>query len=344
MVASLTNALDSYGIKSPSRTDPIKAMEAAGGLFGLRKEPLSRFASTPANDDLHVVIRTDTGQAIGQVGNSYEPFDNEAFFVPTAKALIEETGAKIDRFQMLDSGTRAFMRLSWPQDRNISIGRPKVGDIVGRRCTLSTSHDGKWAGKFSLQLLRLICSNGMVAPIGEYDMSLTHTIGGHQQLIDLQKLIPMIERYVRKFEVAANILVDTPALMSDDRTMEVIRKMVDPGDKAGEKKAGGANRAQKRINRVAELFTGEQPGWDSPECLDTGWGLYQAANHFFTHEKGTRGKTPDERHTQHFKSLLPGGPANKEIVRAWEVVTGDGKEWEGLGVHDAIEAQVAAIN
>ena len=69
MVASLTNALDSYGIKSPSRTDPIKALEAAGGLVGLRKEPRSRFASTPAHDHLHVALRTDTGQAIGPGGS-----------------------------------------------------------------------------------------------------------------------------------------------------------------------------------------------------------------------------------------------------------------------------------
>lgn len=331
------NALDSYGVKSPSRTDPIAAMKAAGALFRLRKEPLSKFAGVPANDDLHVVIRTDTGQAIGQVGNSYETFDNESFFAPTAKALIEETGARIDRFQMLDSGTRAFMRLSWPANRNITIGRPKVGDIVGRRCMLSTAHDGKWAGKFSLQMLRLVCSNGMFAPIGTYEIGLTHTVGGHQQLIDLQRLIPMIERYVRQFEVAANILVDTPAPIND-RTMGIIRKMVDPGDKAGTKMNGDANQAQERINRVQALFASEQPGWDSPECKGTGWGLYQAGNHFFTHLKGTTGDNADERHTQRFKSLLQGGAANKEIVRAWDVVT------EGLGVNDAIKAQVAAIN
>lgn len=340
MVAAniVTNALDSYGTKSSSRTDPIKAMEAAGGLFGLRKESLAKFSGCPSNDDLHVVIRTDTGQAIGTVGNSYETFDNEAFFGPTAEELIK-TGAKIDRFQMLDHGTRSFMRLSWPEDRNITIGRPKVGDIVGRRCTLSTSHDGKWAGKFTLMMLRLICSNGMTAPVGKYDIGLTHTVGGHQQLIELKKLIPMIERYVRQFEVAANILVATPIDISNnkarDNAIKIVTKVVDPNGKKGEKKSGGANRAQERVNRVMELFSGDQPGADTAECKDTGWGLYQACNHFFTHETGTRG---NDEQTQRFKSLLPGGPANKSIVRAWDVVT------EGLGVHDAIKAQVAAVN
>lgn len=331
----VTNALDSFGIKSPSRTDPILAMRAAGALFGLKKVSLADFAGVPANDDLHVVVRTDSGQAIGQVGKSYECFPNELFFGPTATALIEETGAEIDRFQMLDHGVRSFMRLSWPSDRNICIGRPKVGDIVGRRCTLSTSHDGKYAGKFSLSMLRLMCSNGMTAPVGEYEFGLTHTVGGHQQLIDFQKLVPMIDRYIRQFEIAANILVETPALVTDDRTVSIVRKLVDPTQKAGEKKNGETNRAQDRVNRVMSLFDGGQPGADSLECRNTGWGLYQAANHFFTHEKGTRGENKNE---QRFKSLLPGGPANKEIVRAWGVVT------EGLGVTEQIESQLALMN
>lgn len=333
VAARFRNALDSYGTKSPSPKNPIETMRAAGALFGLKKMSLAEFSGVKANDDLHVVVRTDTGQAIGSVGNSYEVFDNESFFGPTAKALVEETGAKIDRFQMLDNGTRSFMRLSWPSDRNIVIGRPKVGDIVGRRCTLSTSHDGKYAGKFLLQMLRLICSNGMTVPIGTYEMWLTHTVGGKQQLIELQKLIPMIELYVRQFQAASEILVDTP--VKPKRAKEIIARMVDPTDNAGELKGGGENRARIRINRVMELFDGAQPGADTLECNGTGWGLYQAGNHYFTHEKGTRGLNQG---MQRFKSLLPGGGANQEIVRAWNVVT------EGLGVNEAIANQVASIN
>jgi len=339
MVAAVTsvrtNALDSFGTKASSKTDPIQAMQKAGGLFGLRKTSLAEFTGCKANKDLHVVVRTDTNQAIGQVGNSYECFDNESFFAPTAKALIEETGARIDRFQMLDSGTRSFMRLSWPEDQNLSIGRPEVGDIVGRRCTLSTSHDGKWAGKFSLQMLRLICSNGMTVPVGESEVTLTHTIGGHQQLIDLRKIIPTMERYVRQFAAAANILAQTEVLSTSDKTIEIVKNMVDPGGKAETKKDGNPNSAQARVNRILTLFDGGQPGATELECKNTGWGLYNAAVDYFTHEKGTRG---ENEQAQRFKSLLPGGPANKGIVRAWGVVT------EGLGITEAIDQELALIN
>ena len=336
-MSTRTNALDSFGTRSPSKVNPRKALEAAGALFGLKKVTQAEWSGKPANPDLHVVVRTDTGEAIGQVGNAYECFDNEAFFVPTVEELVT-TGARIDRCQLLDRGTRSFMRLSWDEDHDLTIGRPKVGDIVGRRAILSTSHDGKSAGKFSLQMLRLICSNGMTVPIGTFETALTHTVGGHQQLIDLQKLMPMIERYVRQFGAAANLLADTHIDMSREKvrknTWAIAAKMVDSAGKAGNKKDGKPNRAKDRVRRIMELFQGGQPGADSRECNGTGWGLYNAGVDYFTHDKGTRG---DNERVQRFKSLLPSGSANKEIVRAWDVVV------DGLGVKDEMEA-IAAIN
>jgi hypothetical protein len=325
------NALDSFGTKSPSKNDPMAALRAAGALYDLEKKSLSEFSGQPANDDLHVVVRTDTGQAIGAVGNTYECFPNEQFFVPTAQALVD-TGAEITRFQLIDGGTRAFMRFRWNDDANLRIGGPKVGDIVGRRATLSTSHDGKWAGKFTVMMLRLACSNGMTVPVGTFDVSLTHTVGGLTKLKDLQILAPTIETYVRQFEAAAGILAETKIRPADDLCDEIIRKMVDRNNKAGEKRDGGPNQGQLRINRIRDLFAGAQPEADNRAMKDTGWGLYQAGVHLFTHEMTTRG---EDKAAQRFKSQLPGGPANREIVKAWSVVT------EGLGVDEQIAAAVS---
>ncbi len=45
-----------------------------------------------------------------------------------------------------------------------------------------------------------------------------------------------------------------------------------------------------------------------------------------------------ELSTRRFKSMLPGGTANRHIVRSWEVVT------EGLGIDEKIDEMVAAVN
>ena len=180
-------------------------------------------------------------------------------------------------------------------------------------------------------MLRLACSNGMTIPIGCYDETLIHSTGGHTRLKDLQKLAPRIEQYVSQFEQVSNLLVETPIKPSDPRCLEIVQRMVDPKKTAKELKGGGENRASERVNRVMRLFDGEQPEADNSSIKNTGWGLYQAGVHYYTHEQGTRGENEQE---QRFKAQLPGGSANREIIKAWGAVT------EGLGVADMVESMV----
>jgi hypothetical protein len=190
-----------------------------------------------------------------------------------------------------------------------------------------------------MQMLRLACENGMVVPVGAYDMNMFHTVGGKLQLVELAQMIPSIETYVAKFQVAADILADTRIKAGSDEAMDIISKIADPKGGAKDKSSGEPNLAKSRVLRIAELFDGQQPGADTASVKDTGWGLYNAAVDYFTHDKGTRGgDDAGRRLEQRFKSLLPGGSANKEIVRSWGIVT------DGLGVTDAINAEVAAVN
>ena len=334
-VSERVNALDCYGTETPAN-DPEKALEAAGADFDLRKVPLDEWSGKPSGAGLHVVVREDTGTAIGQVGDNYKCFDNRSIFVPVTKPLIE-AGARIERFQSLDDGRRAFMRLAWDDEHNLRVGG-KVGDIVGRRCIISTAHDGKWAAKFSLQMLRLICSNGMTVPVGAYDMGLTHTVGGEQQLADLTQMVPMIEQYVPRFQVAADILATTEVKATDDRCSDIVQKIVDPSKLAGETKQGSPNRASLRVSRIMELFDGKQPGSDNRAVCNTGWGLYNAAVDYLTHGMGEDKPNGKDRTEQRFRSLLPGGTASRSILRAWDIVT------KGLEVSGEIDAAVARLN
>jgi len=327
------NALDSFGTRSPSKSNPYFAMKAAKALFPLEKIPLSEWSGKRANPDLFVVVRTDTNTVIGQVGKKYECFPNEDFFGPVAEALVN-SGAEISRFQMIDGGTRCFMRLAWGDDYNLRIGSAKVGDIVGRRAILSTSHDGKFAGKFVFQMLRLACSNGMTVPVGAYDISLTHTVGGRQQLVELTEMVPTIETYVHRYQLAADLLAATKVRAGGKTAMSIIRQVADPREIARTMDSGESNLAQKRVNRISELFGGDQPDSDNRAVKNTGWGLYNACVDFYTH--GLDGN--DSRSEKRFKSLLPGGNASTEIVKAWNVVT------KGLKIDEVLQTELATVN
>ncbi len=267
MVAQV-NALDRLGTRAETN-NPMDVIRAGGGDFGLTKEPLSRYIPG-SNPDLFVVRRNDTGAAIGQVGSYYELFPNREIFEPVANALIQETGAEIQRFGMMDGGAKAFMRIAWPDDKNIRVGGPEVGDIVGRRATIVTSHDGTWAATLAFQMLRLICSNGMVMPVGNAKFKLYHTKGGHSKLADITKMIPQIDEYVRRFEVSAGILADTPVASTSPQARDIVVSVVDSGKKAGETKTGDDNAAERRISTVLDLFDHNQAGADNRAVKGTG--------------------------------------------------------------------------
>ena len=335
VTATRQSALEVFGTaaKKGSAADLIRS---AGGAFELAKIPLDKWSGKPCLSGQNIVVRKDTGTAIGMVGDSYETFTNLDFFPPIADELVEATGAKIDRFSMLDGGARAIMRLSWNDD--IRIGSPKVGDIVARRAIITTSHDSKWAGKLILEAFRLACSNGMTVPCGQNEFALTHSSGGHRQLADIVKLIPGISAYFRSFTVAAGIMADTPILPTSDRCKTIITKIVDPEKRAADTKGGEPNAAAQRVSRIQELFAGGQPGADNRAVKGTAWGLFNAASDYFNHGKSTRG---DNEREQRFRSLLPGrngGPAARDIVRAWGVVNDE------LKITKRIAEAVAASN
>lgn len=314
------NSLDAFGDQIPKtlRRNPEAALAEVGGDYGLEKKTLSEWSGMPANDDIHAIIRTDTGACIGAVGNKYKPFSNVEFFVPPAQALID-TGAEIERIQITDGGTRAFMRLSWSDEFNVKVGDRKVGDIVGRRAILSTSHDSKYAGKCILQMLRLACSNGMTIPVAPYEVTLIHTSGGEQQLIDMTELAPTIGDYVEKFEVASEIMAGTK--VSEKRTEELVVKVADPGGHASTNKDGSNNKAMDRVSTMLRLINGMQPEGDGKALKNTAWGVYQGCVDWYTH----RGGSTDDSELG-FKRLLPGasgGSASKQIVKAWNVITSE---------------------
>lgn len=332
MVRARINGLAGFGVKAKKKDSAEDVLRNAGADFGLSKIPLAEWSGKASNPGQFVVVRQDTQTAIGMVGGNYRIFNNVSFFPPIADALMEHTDARIDSFSMLDGGARAIMRLSW--DDNMRIGDPDVGDIVGRRAIISTSHDSKWAGKLVLEVLRLACKNGMTVPCGEAssEMNLTHSVGGRRQLRDIVQLIPRIANYFLNFSAAATIMSQTEVIPNSPICNRIIGLVVDPDRRAGNTQGGEANAARERVDRIAHLFDGGQPGADNRAVHRTAWGLHNAFADFYNHDRDTRGENADENR---FRAMMPGtngGSGAKSVVRAWNIVNDE------LGIADEIKA------
>ncbi len=322
MVSStLTDVLGSVGTKARQGETSGALLRRAGAAFDVEKLPLSEVLGQGfgALDNQYVVVRKDTNQVIGQVGDNYTPMSNGEFFT-LGDDLRQATKARISDFTMLDGGARSIMRFAWPEEDNIVIGDRKLGDVVAREGILSTSHDGRYAGKLYIMVKRLICLNGMTVIDGDRSVGfpMRHSFCGEAQFEQIRKMVPKIDAHFDRFQERANILAGEKVGL--ERAEKVIAKIMDPSTRAGENKDGTDNRAADRIATVTRLFDGGQPGSSLESVKGTAWGLYQAFTHYYNHERSNRGENQRELR---YKAMLPESPVAKEMTGAFRGIVSE---------------------
>ena len=102
------------------------------------------------------VVREDTEESLGVVGNVYRPLQNtEAFSY--FDAIVGTKEAKYVSAKSFDGGAR--VSLVAKLDGQIKVSD---GDALDKYIILNNSHDGSSAVSIQLLALRLICSNGML--------------------------------------------------------------------------------------------------------------------------------------------------------------------------------------
>lgn len=319
MVATLTDMTDvlgSVGTRARKNETSGSILRRAGADFEVEKRPLSEVLGRRwgALENQYVVVRTDTNEVIGQVGDNYTPMSNRDFFT-LGDDLRKASKARILDFTMLDGGSRSVMRFAWPD--NMVIGDRRLGDIVAREGILSTSHDGRWAGKLFIMVKRLICLNGMAVIDGDKSVCfpMRHSYCGEAQFEQIRKMVPKIDAHFDRFQERANILAGEKVGL--ERAEKIIAKIMDPKTLAGENKNGTDNQAAERIATVTTLFDGGQPGSSLESVRGTAWGLYQAFTHYYNHERGTRGKNQRELR---YKAMLPESKVAKEMTGAFKTI------------------------
>ncbi len=327
-VADVTDVLGSVGTRARKDETASALLRRVGADFDVEKKPLSEVLGRKygALDNQYVVVRKDTNEVIGQVGDNYTPMSNRDFFT-LGDDLRLASKARILDFTMLDGGSRSVMRFAWPD--NIVIGDRRLGDIVAREGILSTSHDGRYAGKLHIMVKRLVCLNGMTVIDGDRSVCfpMRHSYCGEAQFEQIRKMVPKIDAHFDRFQARANILAGEKVGL--ERAEKIIAKIMDPRTLAGENKDKSDNQAANRINTVTTLFDGGQPGSSLESVKGTAWGLYQAFTHYYNHERGTRGENQRELR---YKAMLPESPVAKEMTKVFSGIVSE------LDLTDRMEA------
>lgn len=221
-------------------------------------------------------MRTDTGRVF-QTGFSdrYVPIQNS----DSMQAIVDISEGELKsplhfaRASAFDGGARVSVQVDAGE---MLIGDPKLNDIVKRRVSFTTSHDGSGSMLIQAAPFRLRCLNGMTAmdDAAARSVSLRHTVNGERRVKGLAESWKDIDAALKRTEIAYNVLAARKVSRED--FADVLENIFPT--KGLEKDAASRNSDLKV--KVASLYKDADAGRTE---RDTGWNLYNAVTRYYDH-------------------------------------------------------------
>ncbi len=172
-----------------------EVIEAAGLNFTVIKKPANDVLSPdhPAKaSDRWITVRTDTGDVLGTVGDSYAPIQNKDAFT-FFDSLIKANKAVYDTAGLLGHGERVWILAKLPGHMNVH-----GADLVSKYLLLSNSHDGSSLLRVKLTPIRVVCNNTLSAALkGTGEINIRHTGNAAE---DMKQALALLRMSTLQFE------------------------------------------------------------------------------------------------------------------------------------------------
>ena len=248
------------------------------------------------------VLREDTGEILGVVGEDFRPLQNEdafAWFAP----LCEEGWITLETAGSLRRGRRVWVMARVATDAIEVV----PGDEVEPFVLLCHGHDGSLALRVGFNPVRVVCANTLAAALDDGDglFCLRHTAGLSVALEDARRAI---SRQIEIFRGSADAWRHLAARRCDDAAFDryVLGTLArvagtDDGDAPETSEPGPAT--GKRILEVVRPLFAEGLGNDRPEARGTWWAAYNAVTQWLTHMRGSKAGTEAEQAARRFDAL-----------------------------------------
>ncbi|MFN0158341.1 MAG: DUF932 domain-containing protein [Bacteroidota bacterium] len=175
------------GVELDNPATANEAMEAAGLNYTVVKKPLKDIPGLNYPDDASdrwAIVRTDTADVLGIVGESYEPIQNrDAFsFLDT---LVDNREAIYDTAGILGRGERVWMLVKLPGGIKV-----RGNDLINKYLLLSNSHDGRPSVRAKLTPIRVVCNNTLTAALqGAGEVYIRHASSPR---VDAEQALPLL--------------------------------------------------------------------------------------------------------------------------------------------------------
>lgn len=244
------------------------------------------------------VLREDTGEILGVVGEDFTPLQNaDAFgwFAP----LVDEGWITLETAGSLRRGRRVWIMAKVATD-GVEIA---PDDVVDPYVLLCHGHDGSLALRVGFNAVRVVCANTLAAALDEGDglFCLRHTSG---LSASLEVVRSVIGRQIDLFKGSADAWRHLAARRCSEGDLEryVLRVLTRTVGDDGEESEPSATSGKRILEVVRPLFEGGA-GNDRPGVRGTWWAAYNAVTEWLTHSRGSKAGTAVEQAERRFDAL-----------------------------------------
>lgn len=244
-----------------------EAIIAAGLNFEVQKKPLyfNYKKDRVKIEDKHAMVRMDTGESLGIVGNAYTPIQNlEAFsffdnLVSSKEAIYHTAGA-------LGKGERIWIAAKLPT----SIVMSK-DDLIENYVLIYNSHDGSAAISALMTPIRVVCNNTLTAALKttKNKVSIRHTKNVVERLKEAHKLLGLANKYREEIESCYRILANKKVTSElANKYLSSVYDYMEDGILV--------ERAKRTKEKIMDIFESSVGGQDMPSCRGTMFGMFNA--------------------------------------------------------------------
>lgn len=318
----MSRLLPSYALlgQQAEGTTAEEVLANAGLDFEVKKAP-SGYINHEGDFTHHkghsVTYRADTGMALGNVGSTYQVYQNvDALRV--FDRLVGEGKVEYDRIGMIDGGRKMFASMKMPEGFSVA-----GWDDIDQYLYMVTSHDGSTGVRYIPANVRLGCTNQFAyleSMLKEAGLNPRVLSSRHSRFIDnridqaveaLNVVDVLNERFCKRaldlMEVQLDV-GDRTEFYIDAMGLKTDEKLVDKVDNP----YGLTTRGNNTLDRILDL---EDNALGFDDDINTAWGAFNMVTQYLDHQwvYDRKGEKVNEKRVE--SSLLGTGMRTKD--RAW---------------------------
>lgn len=292
------------GTKLDNPATAAEAMEAAGLNYAVELRPLltDEGISVPQRK---AVLRCDSREVLGVVGNSYQPVQNHQCF-GFLDAVVAEGGVRYHTAGALGKGEKVWMLAKLPGEIRVR----NSDDITEQFLLLSNSHDGSSALRVYFTPIRVVCANtlGMAERKSRgQGVSIVHKGNLAAKVSEAQDILGFAKRFYNDLQGRIDRLAShQPNRQQLENYFATLYPDV-PDAKN--------QRAKNVRDELFNLFEHGR-GQDIPQVRLSTWAAFNAVTEFVDHHRSTRGGNEQERASRRLESAWFGSGAQLK-AEAW---------------------------